>query len=306
MSNNLHSPARRLRLLTIPLLLVCGQVLADPGHDLLQQGVRRYSYGEYAAAVRELTRASRATQDTKLLAQIYLYLGLSHAVGGSTEAARQAFVVALTHDPLLRPDPYRIKPDLVALFDKTRSEQRATVLVDADRFGATVLVDGRLAGSVPLRLALGIGPHRIEVSAEEGKESRELVLAPGATIQITARLRATTPRVGASARPQRVWTWVAAGGAVACAIVAGALWGSVQSDLNEYNNPVTPDARALSLEEPIRRKVVGTNVMIGVAGTFGAAAAVLFFVEGRRRATRVEPSVGSDSTGLWVGAGGRF
>jgi len=222
---------------------------------------------------------------------------------------------------LIKPDPFRIKPDLVALFKKTRDRQRATLRVAATRSDAVVVVDGSPSGHPPLRLALPIGKHQVAVHSKDGKhkQSWELVLPPGATVQVSAQLgpaEPARPKRPEPARPdrsekkkphrRRLWTWIAAGGAVASAAVAGGLWASVQSNLSEYDDPATPDADALALEDPIRRKVLATNVMIGLGGALAAAAVVLYFVEGRWARTGVHASVGGDGRGVWIGAGGRF
>jgi hypothetical protein len=90
------------------LCLVGSAAHAGPDPDPLRRGVRHYTYGEYGQAIQELTRAGRSTQDPKTLARIYLYLGLSHAVIGAEAKAERCFVTAMTHDPLVGPDPARI------------------------------------------------------------------------------------------------------------------------------------------------------------------------------------------------------
>jgi len=290
------------------LLLFLASSPARAG-GLLERGVRHYTYGEYGQAIQALTRASRTSRDPKALARIFLYLGLSNAVIGAAAKAERCFVAAMTHDPLIRPDPARIKPELVSMFTRTRERQRATLRVEADQPGAVGLVDDRPGARLPLQLRVPIGEHRIEVRSADGqlRETRELVLPPGAVVQVSARLgrplrppRAETERRARAPGRRRLWTWVAAGGALASAAVAGGLWASVQSDLEEYDDPATPDARALSLEDPIRRKVLATNVMIGLGAALGVTAAVLFFLEGRRSAA-VHPAAGADSGGAWGG-----
>jgi hypothetical protein len=75
--------------------------------------------------------------------------------------------------------------------------------------------------------------------------------------------------------------------------------------MEEYDDPGTPDARALAMEDPIRRKVTATNAMIGVAGALAAGAVVLFFVEGGGR--RPAPAAtGASGRGTWMGSGFSF
>jgi hypothetical protein len=300
------------------LCLACSSAHAGSGGDLLQRGIRHYTYGEYKQAIQVLNHAGREMRDPKVLAQVYLYLGLSHAVVGAVAQAQRCFITAMTHDPLIQPDPVRIKPDLVSLFSRTRERQRATLRVEADQPDAVAIVDGRPPVRLPLRLAVPIGAHRVEVRSEDGRlrETRKLVLPPGAVVQVSARLgRPVTRSAPASAptpaqgdRPSsrgRLWTWIAAGGALASFAVAGGLWASVQADLEEYNDPATPDAVALEMEDPIRRKVTATNVMIGLGGVLAATAAVLFVLEGRPP-SRVRPTAGADGGRLWVGAAWSF
>jgi hypothetical protein len=298
-------------------LLLPTEVLGEVSE--LERGLRHYTHGEYPQAIKALERASQTSRDPKILARASLYLGLSHAVIGDTPRAEKYFVAAMTHDPLLEPDPFRIKPDLVALYKKTRDRQRATLRVEATRSDAVVLVDGSPSGHPPLRLALPIGKHRVEVHSKDGehKQSWELVLPPGATVQVSAQLgplpkKPTRSKPKPEPKPEpgphrrRLWTWIAAGGALASAAVAGGLWASVQSDLSEYDDPATPDEDALALEDPIRRKVLATNVMIGLGGALAATAVVLFFVEGRESRARVRASFGSDGRAVWLGAKARF
>jgi hypothetical protein len=298
------------------LLLWLAGSTAHAGSDpsLLQRGIRHYTYGEYGQAIQVLNRAGQKTRDPKTLAQVYLYLGLSHAVIGAVARAKRCFVTAMTHDPLIRPDPVRIKPDLVSLFAETRQRQRATLRVEADQPDAVAVVDGQPPARLPLRLTVSIGPHKVEVRSADGRvrETRKLVLPPGATVQVSARLGLPVsprrdsprdlPRRSVSPR-RRLWTWIAGAGALASAAVAGGLWASVQSDLEEYDDPATPDARALELEDPIRRRVVATNVMIGLSGVLAATAMVLFVLEGRRPPA-VRPTAGGDR--FWLGTGWSF
>lgn len=261
-----------------------------------QRGLRHYTHGEYAEAIKTLKRASRGNHDPKDLAKIFLYLGLSQAVVGHTSDAEQSFVTAMTHDPLIAPDPFRIKPDLVSLFDKTRQRQRATLRVVASQADAQVLVDGKPVGQPPLRLSLPIGTHRVEVRSLSGhqREKWKITLPPGGTLQVSARLAAPvtlrkTP-VKRTPKRRRLWTWVTGAAAVASAAVAGGLWASVQSDLSEYNDPATPDPDALAMEDPIRRKTLATNVMIGLGATLAVTAVVLYLVEGRHARGAQAPS----------------
>jgi len=251
---------------------------SDPG-KLLRQAVELFDNAKFAASLALLNRA--ATRETRPLSlgRVRLYQGLCHAVMGQRSAARRAFTLALHADPDLKLDPQRFKRDFVEIFAGVRSSLRGRLQVEADGPGAQVHVNGRPAGLAPLTAEYPIGSHYILVRGPEGRILLKtvFVISPAATTRLDVRLGQ-----GPAAGPQRrrVWTWVAAGGALASLCVGIGMWAWADADHGEFLS--TPDpARYDELEQGIRGRDTAAVVMFSLAGALAATAAVLFYFEGR-------------------------
>ncbi len=165
----------------------------------------------------------------------------------------------------------------------------SSVRVSCSVLGATVLLDGRVLGEVPIerRIYLAPGSHRLRVRAH-GHETfdRTLVLYPGDHPMVNVELVRSSSRGGArtsaSPRPRRrVWTWVvlaAAGATFATAAAIGA-WG--KSEYDEYKSPTLTGERWDELQRSLPWKERTANALFGVGGALAAAAVVLFFTEAR-------------------------
>ena len=91
----------------------------------------------------------------------------NQAILGENDRARRSFVAALAHDPELEVDSKRVKPSTVEMFRLVKRSLRGTLSVTADREAATVVVDGKRQGSVPLELQLPIGRHDLHRKANQ-------------------------------------------------------------------------------------------------------------------------------------------
>jgi hypothetical protein len=189
------------------------------------------------------------------------------------------------------------------------------LLVYSDPPGAEVRLDGRLRGATPLHVALPPGRYALAL-ALEGHESvaEDVELAPAAsrTIEVALRPapRPAAPPAGARDAPgvkpdltvappaageapaapaaprgperRRVYTWVAAGTAVA-AVVAGAYFGTQASgDEDALRAMATPDGDAAErYASGARSNARKANVLYALGGGAAAAGVTLFFVEKR-------------------------
>ena len=303
----------------IALSLGAAEAWAQSAEADLAAGVKHFQYAEFAKAERVLTRASRATEDARLLAQIHLYLGLSAVADGRRERGEQAFARALSFDPELKLDPQRFKQDLVDAFAAVRSRLKGHLRVTATLSGAQVVLDGKVIGPAPLEMPLPIGAHQIAVRAPDGKllHARRVVVADGQDIRVDLVVAEGSSQVSTPAPPaptpppppppprrHRLWTWVAAGIAVAAGAALIGTGVSAKQDNNRFLDSGRTDLGAADSGE---KKMVATNALIGVAGAAAIAAVVLFFVEGRQprpesNRAQLTPQLGPGVAGL----SGRF
>jgi hypothetical protein len=92
---------------------------------------------------------------------------------------------------------------------------------------------------------------------------------------------ATKPPAPKRAEKRRVYTWIAAGAAVA-AVAAGGWFGSqAQKDADAVDGVVNDGGRARRLADDAKSKARTANVLFVVSGVAGAAGVTLFFVEKR-------------------------
>ncbi len=134
----------------------------------------------------------------------------------------------------------------------------------------------RAAARAAFELALRADPS---ISVDRGRMKADLV---NIFDEVRREIGATGVRPPAAApATRRVWTWVAAGGAVAALAAGLGLWAWAESDHDEFL--ATPDPlRYDELKSSIRARDTGAVVLFSVAGALTATAAALFFLEGRR------------------------
>jgi tetratricopeptide (TPR) repeat protein len=195
----------------------------------------------------------------------------------------------------------------------------SSIRVSCSVAGATVLLDGKKVGQVPLETELYLPPGRyrlaVSMAGYQGFE-QTLHLEPGdhptVTVRLAARQRPRPQAVPlpapALAGPRRVWTWVTGGAALASLAVALGFGISARADYNNYLSTPDPDVYDRK-RSSVRWKALAANICFGVAGAAGAAAVTLFFMEPRLRAekpsrtrgARLQPLLGST-----VGVRGEF
>jgi tetratricopeptide (TPR) repeat protein len=192
------------------------------------------------------------------------------------------------------------------------------LLVYTEPPGAEVKLEGRARGKTPFHLALPPGDYALRLEREGlAPVEREVTIPPDASITVDVVLaplpavppppklatpapaakldlsapppKATPlagPPLGAEPKPgaprakRRLWTWVAAGAAVAAAS-AGAYYGLAADDSASTLRDGTPHANANALQDDAKSKARTANVLYGVAGAAAATGVTLFFLEGR-------------------------
>ncbi len=281
---------------------------AEPG---LEQAINLYREGELERAKRAFERLKQS--DPAVAARVSLYLGAIAAVKGQSARVDALFEKALRSDPALRLDPQQFKAELIQRFETVRSRLRGTLKVSASLPRATVRVDRKPVGQAPLELQLPPGLHEVEVVREDGGDRfKERAVVPvDGTASIRAELREAAPTASLPTTPttpveppppprraRRIWTWVAAGAAVATGAAALGLGLSAKSSYDEYKaldaeyvgQPPPQAARRKEIDErmpelkdTIEKRATGATVCGVVAGVLAATSVVLFFVEGRER-----------------------
>ena len=267
---------------------------SDRSLKLLQQARQRYAMVLFEESIQLLEQAKLATREPGQLGQIYLYLGINYAVMGKPDEARKEFSAALGYDPELTLDPQRLKQPIVEMFNKLRRGMSGQLVVGGTVKGV-VHLDGKQVGKTPYTCKLPIGRHRVQVFGPgKQKHSEQAVVYRDRKTLVTTRFTPPPEPVMPPPPPPpvkkgRLWTYVAAGGAVVALGLGIGLGASASSDHSEYEDPATGEERGLELEDSIGTKSTVANVMFGVAGALAVTSVVLFFVEGRG-ASRERPA----------------
>ena len=382
------------------VLVLLGLLVASPpvraqgdrGAKLLLRAEKLHGQGEFTRAIKVLRRAASLARDPALLARIHGAAGVNYHVINRKQKARDAFVKALSADPLFTLDADRVGKATVALLAQVRQSLQGTLRVECER-PARVILDGEQKGRAPVELSAAVGAHQLRLVSVDGlwachkqvvvrrggagtqtckllrlqgklsvvsvpagaevllggepmgKTPLDGVAAPVGQHELRLRLEGyqeqvltvtvstsaavaravelkkvavtrppvttppvttppvTTPPVTTAApRPparERLWTWVAAGSALAAAVAGAVLIGVVESHVDEWDGISDgADPRLDELEDAIPREAWARNIMLAAAGALAATAVVLYFLEGRstierpsRKAARTGPIV---------------
>jgi hypothetical protein len=213
------------------------------------------------------------------------------------------------------------------------------VLSPAD---AQLLVDG-VPTALPAgeKLLLGVGAHELIARAPEHRELRRRIVVQGredAALSFALSPRQHEPSAPVAATPapaapvaapapappaadagregatggSRLWTWVAAGSAVALGAASTGLWLASNSEYEDLEDecadrPAADPCREGQLDTSgVTDLETGHHITLALAGAAGVAAVVLFFVEGQGDvvAERAPPAV--SITPLGASVRGRF
>lgn len=172
----------------------------------------------------------------------------------------------------LPPGPYAVS---VVLEGFAPAAEEVQLRAEASRVVEVVLAPAVATGKAP-------APPRAGAPASSGPGAA--VPASPARPDLSARPPAPQPTLplappAKGPRP-RVYTWVAAGTAVAA--VAAGLWFGAEADRKRdrlLDGQTHEDAASLAREAKSRARTA--NVLYGIAGAAGAAGVTLFFVEGK-------------------------
>jgi len=199
--------------------------------------------------------------------------------------------------PDSRRSPAR-RETIVQLFEEVRASLFATLNIRADHPGARVLLDGTQVGHTPLELAVPAGRHEVELRSVDWTRGATIrvELKPGerrslnAALQLIRQYRPASPSPAPpTAHGRRLWTWVAAGSALATLVVGIAVYASAQrtyGNLEDSYDQLYRDGDAAAIEDlkqDVRRKDAASVVMFSLCGALTATAVTLYFLEPRLR-----------------------
>ncbi len=284
---------------------VAGAAEDPPAEQLLRDGIQRFDNGDFDRSRRLLEQALHITRDLELLAKIHLFIGFNSAARNDLDHARESFRAALSHDPLLRIDRRRIRPLFVRVFDAVRHLMEGQLDVAVDSPEAMILLDGNSVGKAPYRGSVVSGKHHLEIRAADGKVafSRQVQITAGKTRKIYVTLpehkKAALASVLAPAGRQRLWTWIAAGAAVATIGVAIGFGVSAENIHDDacslLGDPALPcedrtwiasgedQVRYHELREAGSTHALVSNIAWSTAGALAITSVILYFLEGRTK-----------------------
>ena len=185
----------------------------------------------------------------------------------------------------LAPGVYRVS---LALSGFEPEEQDVEVNMAGTRLVDVVLRPRAAAAPVAVAAKPAAPPAAPVPSAAPAPAAARQPAARASAPDLTARPPASlatgatpkTPRPEAPPAKRRVYTWVAAGVAVAAG-AAGVAYGVAASRQAGKLRDGTVHADAASLASGARSKATTANVLYGVSGVAAAAGVTLFFVEGK-------------------------
>ena len=176
---------------------------------------------------------------------------------------------------------------------------KGTLRVESDPAGAAVEVDGKARGLTPLdELNLAPGKHQVRLQLKKHREAtRQVAVEAGKAAALKVKLEPlAAPLPKPVLRPikppvkkrGRLWTWVAAGSAVALAGLGMGFGLWAQSGYDEYTEVATsgPRDRYDTLRDSVPMRATVSTISFATAGALAITAVVLFFVEPRGEAQK--------------------
>jgi hypothetical protein len=270
-----------------------------------QRGVELFHEGRFEQASVAFERAYKLRPHYKILfnvAQVENELG-------HYAAALEAYTRYLAEGGMEVPEA-RLKA--VKAEVKRLNALVGMVVVSCDIPGATVYVDGRKQGEVPLSgpVFVDLGDHEVRLTKGTDELHEEIVRVGGGE-KVTVEVKAAEdaqPGSTVEDEEERVWTWVAfsVGGAAAIgAGITGGLAASKKSSLEDSCADGVCYGDDRGELDATRALATATDVLIAVAAVGVVAGVVLFFVEPRSRdeqkAVVVAPMMSTDMAGVALG-----
>jgi PEGA domain-containing protein len=302
--------------LLLALLLPAPAVRADEVAEAktrFRRGAELYRAKQYREAIGEFEAAYRL----KPAGAIHYNVAQCRERLGEWPAAIRSYHDYLREAPEAN-DRAVVRAAVKKLEERLAATGAQPLLVYSDPPGAEVRIDGRVRGTAPFHLVLPPGSYDLEL-ALPGHErvALEIVMSAQAAHVVDVQLRPAQPppqatststptststkpdlSLGASARgarkatskvpaspgppkeKRRIFTWIAAGTAVAAAAAGGYFgWSARQAEsaLDDMSGPNGAVASGHASDATSRARKA--NVMYVVAGSAAAAGATLFFVE---------------------------
>ena len=193
-----------LQAILLIFAMACPGVALAKGPDvLLQEAIVNIRMGQFSASIRLLKQADRKAKDTKLKAQIQLYLGLNYSIRKKWKIGRKAFKRALKLNPLLEVTDEVAKKSVVKLFREVRASLTGRLRVTADRPKVTVLLDGKPVGTTPHTASVTVGKHRLVLESADGlyRKELEVVVWEGKDHPLEAALEFRGSRLSVASEP---------------------------------------------------------------------------------------------------------
>ncbi len=293
--------------------------------ELFNAGKKLYDQGKYGDAVQKFEAAFEARPHPVIyfnIGKCYELMGESGK--GETGKALRAYRDYLRALPDAS-DKQAVGDSIANLERKLKDRGLQQVLVFADPATAKIEIDGKDLGVQPASTELAPGPHKLVARAEgftpvertftmSAVRSQEVTinLAPvgstppvadaprkddglkqpnGATLEPANPPPSGTPEAIVAKKPapkeggKRIFTWVAAGGAVVAGGVGAGLGVVASGASSKLMDPTAAATRTRSEADGLVAQAnsmsLGANVAYGVAGAAAVTAVILFFVEGR-------------------------
>jgi hypothetical protein len=283
------------RLTVLCAALVSGVASAGAGEDQaraqFEQGISLYEEGKFDQAAVAFQRAYELKPSYKILYNI----AQAQNQLGHYAAALQAYVSYLAEgaDAVTAERSREIKVEIARL-----NTLVGMIVIETDVEEATIFVDGRREGSLPLAgpVIVDLGEHELVAKRDGAEIHRELVTVAGGQ-RIVATIEGAEPgdvepggvEPGPSPGPQpsteggeRIWTWVFLGSGAAIAIAGGVIGGvsmsrekSLLEDCADGHCP--PSDREEG--DAIKKLSLTADVLYGVGAACLVTGIILFFVE---------------------------
>lgn len=128
---------------------------------LFEEGLANYASGEFHQAIKLLRAAATKTGDPTLLGRIHAFLGANYYVTNQRQKAKQSFIRALKHNPMVQLQVKQVGESILGLLESTRKVLTGQLDVSAPRPKMLVKIDGQHRGEAPWSGRLPIGAHRL-------------------------------------------------------------------------------------------------------------------------------------------------
>ncbi len=147
--------------------------------DPLSAATFAFSQGDFRRALESLEEAEADESNDRARARIAVLRAQCHRALRQPRSVRQDLIHALELAPEVQLDPDQASPDLVDALQQLRSELGGQVSIRSTP-GAQIKIDGALAGTAPVEVALPVGRHQVEASLPASAQSRveEILVHP--------------------------------------------------------------------------------------------------------------------------------